>query len=179
MYKRQAQYEQLEGSYIQYLGNGATTADGKSYVVQSGLDFSDLSGATFAENSFTAPEGKYFLGWNTQSNGSGDWYDPGKPITLNANTVLYAQWGNSRVTYHYEYPAGTQRTTTHVDSDKITGNLSPEENTATDAVYSLARQYGLRNYLSVSPFAGYVTRLDSAKIIASLGKLNIDMSDTD
>ena len=65
-----AQYEQLEGSYIQYLGNGATTADGKSYVVQSGLDFSDLSGATFAENSFTAPEGKYFLGWNTQSNGS-------------------------------------------------------------------------------------------------------------
>ena len=174
-----AQYEQLEGSYIQYLGNGATTADGKSYVVQSGLDFSDLSGATFAENSFTAPEGKYFLGWNTQSNGSGDWYDPGKPITLNANTVLYAQWGNSRVTYHYEYPAGTQRTTTHVDSDKITGNLSPEENTATDAVYSLARQYGLRNYLSVSPFAGYVTRLDSAKIIASLGKLNIDMSDTD
>lgn len=103
-----AQYEQLSGSYIQYLGNGASTADGKSYIVQSDLDFANLGGKRYALNPFEVPEGKTFLGWNTQSNGRGDWYDPGKSITLSANTVLYAQWGRNRISYHFENSIGNQ-----------------------------------------------------------------------
>ena len=49
--------------------------------------------AVVKDNGFTAPSGKVFFGWNTAANGSGDSYQPGDAIELNANTTLYAQWG--------------------------------------------------------------------------------------
>lgn len=45
----------------------------------------------------TAPDaltkaGYYFLGWNTQKNGSGTTYQAGEQFALNANTTLYPMW---------------------------------------------------------------------------------------
>ena len=42
-------------------------------------------------NSFTRP-GYTFTGWNTNENGTGDAYQDGQKVTLNANLDLYAQW---------------------------------------------------------------------------------------
>ena len=39
-----------------------------------------------------------FSGWNTKSDGTGTWYDPGSEITLPANTELYAMWNYKVVT---------------------------------------------------------------------------------
>ena len=47
---------------------------------------------TKAANTFTAPSGKEFDGWNTASDGSGAAYAAGKTFTISANTTLYAQW---------------------------------------------------------------------------------------
>ena len=43
-------------------------------------------------NTFTAPEGKIFKCWNTKADGSGTEYKDKDTVTLNADTVLYAQW---------------------------------------------------------------------------------------
>jgi len=51
--------------------------------------------AVVKDNGFTAPSGKVFFGWNTAANGTGDSYQPGDAIELNANTTLYAQWGTA------------------------------------------------------------------------------------
>ena len=52
------------------------------------------SGATVTvlANSFTAPDGMDFNGWNTAADGSGTFYDAGDTFTITENTTLYAQW---------------------------------------------------------------------------------------
>lgn len=91
-----AQYEQVSGNSIQYIGNGAATSDGKTYVVTNQL----ASSTSLAGNMFISTGNKYFLGWNTAPQGNGTWYLPGDIISLNGTQVLYARWGQSRVTYH-------------------------------------------------------------------------------
>lgn len=52
-------------------------------------------------NTFTAPSGKAFTGWNTAADGSGTSYADGAIITLYSNITLYAQWGTSyTITLH-------------------------------------------------------------------------------
>lgn len=52
--------------------------------------------ATIKDNMFPVSEGNEFIGWNTKADGSGVWYYPDlndyNSITMNSNTVLYAQW---------------------------------------------------------------------------------------
>lgn len=88
-----AEYQQVSGHYVRYFSNGA---DG--YFVQE-PEAGD-AGVTVAENTFTPPEGERFLGWNTEADGFGTWYDPGTELTLTENVDLYAQWGHHRTTYH-------------------------------------------------------------------------------
>lgn len=45
-------------------------------------------------NTFTAPTGKSFVGWNTAANGSGTSYGAGERISISSNITLYAQWDN-------------------------------------------------------------------------------------
>lgn len=45
------------------------------------------------DNAFTAPDGKVFVGWTTNSDGTGTYYENGESVTLTANLTLYAQWG--------------------------------------------------------------------------------------
>lgn len=174
-----AQYEELTGNYIQYMGNGAFTKDGRSHIIQSGLDFSDQGGAVYAENPFGPPGSTYFLGWNTDRSGNGDWYSPGDLVKLSANTVLYAQWGKSRVTYHFTDHRGQPYAETVVDGKTISGAMSGGVDTSVSDVYSLALDYGLRRYMSQDFHNSVVTTLDAAKIIANLGNLTIDVSKSD
>lgn len=98
-----AEYESARGGYIQYMGNGAKTMENKAFFVQDGLDFEQQNGAVLADNQFKSPEGTWFLGWRSAK---GDWYMPGDTIEFTENTVLYAQWGTRRVTYHYTGVSG-------------------------------------------------------------------------
>ena len=59
--------------------------------------------AKAVENPFTN-ENSRFIGWNTEADGSGDWYYPQfnmyDRVLMNSNRVLYAQWENLyNVTY--------------------------------------------------------------------------------
>lgn len=48
-----------------------------------------------------------FNGWNTAANGSGTSYAPGAPLTLNADTILYAQWTSTLKTVSFNANGGT------------------------------------------------------------------------
>lgn len=97
-----AEYETVSGGYIQYLGNGAVTAEGKDYVIVSELSFNEAEAISllYGDAAFNPPEGKCFLGWNTKKNGDGEWYNTGETVHFNKNAVLWAQWGHDRITYH-------------------------------------------------------------------------------
>ena len=68
-----------------------------------------------ASNMFTAPSGKVFAAWNTESDGSGDEYAPGSSKTLTADLNLYAQWkqtSSTSYTITYHSNDGTNKTET-------------------------------------------------------------------
>ena len=77
------------GAYVvEYNANGGTGS-----VVDGNSPYA--SGATakaMHADGLTAPASKTFSKWNTKPDGSGDDYDPGDDITVNANVTLYAIW---------------------------------------------------------------------------------------
>ena len=77
------------GAYVvEYNANGGTGS-----VVDGNSPYA--SGATakaMHADGLTAPASKSFSEWNTKPDGSGDDYDPGDDITVNANVTLYAIW---------------------------------------------------------------------------------------
>ena len=74
---------------LTYNGNGNTSGnaptDGSSPHVSG-------STVTILGNSELVKTGFAFDGWNTEENGSGTSYVQGNTFTINANTILYAQW---------------------------------------------------------------------------------------
>lgn len=50
---------------------------------------------TVAGNDEFSRPGYEFIGWNTAKDGTGDWYQPNASITMEKDTVLYAQWQNA------------------------------------------------------------------------------------
>lgn len=89
-----AQYTTVTGNYIEYIGNGGTTADGSAYYIDDGLTGET---ANASANMFTPPEGKSFIGWTTDIDANeGVWYDSGEAVNIAAGpVVLYAQWGDA------------------------------------------------------------------------------------
>jgi uncharacterized repeat protein (TIGR02543 family) len=99
------------------------------------------SSVTVLENSFTRA-GYIFAGWSTNSGGTGSYYNGGDLFTINANTILYAQWipiisGDVTLTYNgngatggsepaltTEYPSGTPVTILG-NSGLLTKSISP------------------------------------------------------
>ena len=77
---------------VAYNGNtntsGNVPTDGSSpYTSGSTVTVLGNSGSpVLAKSEFT------FTGWNTAANGSGTSYSQGNTFTINANTILYAQW---------------------------------------------------------------------------------------
>ena len=55
--------------------------------------------ANLTPNTFTAPEGKVFVGWNTASDGSGDAYGDQEAVSMEASIILYAQWDEPQIWY--------------------------------------------------------------------------------
>ncbi len=72
---------------VTYDANG-----GDGEMTDSNSPYDDEAVVTVLANSFTAPSGKEFVGWNTKADGSGTPYAPGATFTLTAHTTLYAQW---------------------------------------------------------------------------------------
>lgn len=62
---------------------------------------------TIAENGFTPQDGYAFVGWNTQSDGSGTAYAAGSTYSTDANLALYAQWSNVSYTVTFDPGSGT------------------------------------------------------------------------
>ncbi len=82
--------------HITYNANGGTGADVESDDIEEGAS------ATVAGNTFTAPTGMTFNGWNTATDGTGTAYAVGATINpLNENLTLYAQWKGE--TYNITY----------------------------------------------------------------------------
>ena len=79
-------------------GSGSTTTD---------PNLANNSTYTVKNNSFTAPTGKHFTGWNTQANGSGTGYAAGATFTITGNVTLYAQWAYDTFTVSYDANTGT------------------------------------------------------------------------
>lgn len=47
---------------------------------------------TVKENTFTAPEGKEFINWNEEADGSGSYHNANSTFKIYENITLYAQW---------------------------------------------------------------------------------------
>ena len=72
---------------VTYNANGGTGT-----MTDPDSPYNSGSTVTVLANSFTAPSGMTFNGWNTASDGSGTSYAAGDHFNISANTILYAQW---------------------------------------------------------------------------------------
>ena len=75
---------------VTYDANGGTGT-----MSDSNSPYDTASVVTTMANSFTAPSGKTFDGWNTAAGGGGSSYATGATFNIAANTTLYAQWAAS------------------------------------------------------------------------------------
>lgn len=89
-------------------GGGAARAGGSgvvkvSYVIPKTVAFNanggsgtmasqTANGGTINSNTFSAPSGSFFSGWNTAANGTGTSYAAGATWNFSADTTLYAIW---------------------------------------------------------------------------------------
>ncbi len=58
-------------------------------------------------NTFTGPNNKEFIGWNTTTNGKGTSYAPGDNYTTDSRLTLYAQWEKDEYTVTLNTNGGT------------------------------------------------------------------------
>ncbi len=88
-------------TYDPNTGTGSMTDAGSPYV--------DGATVTVLANTFTAPSGKVFDGWNTSADGTGTSYAAGATFNIHSNVVLYAQWRSNtyQVTYHSNGGSGS------------------------------------------------------------------------
>ena len=91
---------------LRFYATSITITASETYTVTykagegTGDDVVDATAATVADcpDTFTAPDGKAFAGWNTASDGTGTAYTVGASVTT--NLTLYAQWATAySVTY--------------------------------------------------------------------------------
>ena len=95
---------------------------------------------TKAANTFTAPDGKTFAGWNTDANGSGTSYVAGATFKITANTTLYAQWEAAAPAY----------SVTWTINPAAGGTLSATSGTSTIVTPNAAYTYGSPAYTVTS-----------------------------
>ena len=95
-------YAQWTPTYtVTYDGNTNTSGNAPT---DASSPYTSSSTVTVLGNSGSpvlAKSGFAFSGWNTEANGSGTSYSEGNTFTINANTILYAQWTETyTVTYN-------------------------------------------------------------------------------
>lgn len=122
-----AEYENIDGDYIAYMGNGLQTAEGKDYYIQTGLDF-DTSLPTAIQNPFELPDGKHFWGWSSTSSGyNNEWFSPGEEVRPSDN-VLYAMSGRYCIVFHWTDEYGEDREVREIDSSYLFDPFGENEN---------------------------------------------------
>ena len=89
-----AQWEQGADKFITYVGNGGTTVTGSSVYYQ---EVSSYENVVLASANIFDREGTKFIGWKDQQ---GNWYFEGRSYDFDGQTILEAQWGEARITYH-------------------------------------------------------------------------------
>ncbi len=93
-------------------GGGSTTSYTVTYNANGGTGSMDAQSFTtggnvvIKANSFAAPSGKYFTGWNSKADGSGTAYSAGATYNTAANLTLYAQWSSDVYTVTYNANGG-------------------------------------------------------------------------
>ncbi|MBR1558412.1 MAG: InlB B-repeat-containing protein [Prevotella sp.] len=103
----------VETFTVTYKANGGT-----------GDDIEDSEASKVAENTFTAPSGKAFAGWNTKDDGTGDSYAVGDDVT--ENLTLYAQWANQyTVTFDLQGHGNAIEAQNVVSGGKVTEPTAP------------------------------------------------------
>ena len=140
-------YAQWTAAYtLVYDANGA---DSGNAPTDNSSPYATGSTVTVLGNTGSlAKAGHVFNGWNTAANGSGTQYAPGTTFTINANTILYAQWA---ATYTVTYDGnGATNTATLTDSN------SPYVSGSTVTVLSNTGIW----FKTGSLFAGWNTKAD-------------------
>ncbi|MDL2233798.1 InlB B-repeat-containing protein, partial [Ruminococcaceae bacterium OttesenSCG-928-L11] len=152
-------------------GIGSAPVDGDSYYVGKQTRLAD-------DSSFEAPNGQVFLGWVVDGEDSGNFYYPGTVYAVNGDTTFVAAFGNTgdfvRVSYHSNYPNGTNKTirwyvrknTTITLADAIFSypnssllGWSKSSGSDNSADYALSSSYDVKttevNLYGVWQFSGY------------------------
>jgi len=78
------------GYTVTYDKNG-----GSGTITDTDSPYASGATVTVKSNSFTAPDGKTFNGWNTAPGGGGTSYAAGATFSISAHTTLYAQWASA------------------------------------------------------------------------------------
>lgn len=89
-----AQWEKGADKFITYVGNGGTTETGSSVYYQEVSSYEDI---VLAPADIFSIENAQFIGWKDQQ---GNWYFEGRSYDFEGQTILEAQWGEARITYH-------------------------------------------------------------------------------
>ncbi len=110
-----AVYNELTKYTITYHLNSPLTSTDKTYT-QTKYQGVDVNILSLSSCGFTSPTSYNFVGWATSSSASSATYDPGDTFSVNANRDLYAVWEaiTYEITYHSNYPSGTNRTYTQI-----------------------------------------------------------------
>ena len=86
---------------LTYNANG-----GNGVMADENSPYDEGALVTALENQFTAPEGMYFDGWNTDPNGNGTSYAPGDTISIAEDITLYAIWSTEEVVFEAHFNSG-------------------------------------------------------------------------
>ena len=109
------------GSKAQYSVTYNANATGATGSVTDTEKYAKGAEATVKSNSFTN-DGKVFLSWNTQANGTGTTYYPNSTVKITGDVTLYAIWGDKAstvtVTYHSNFGTDQECTTEAMPNNK-------------------------------------------------------------
>jgi uncharacterized repeat protein (TIGR02543 family) len=116
-------------------------------------EYSGGATVTVLENSFTRA-GYTFAGWSTNSGGTGSDYNSGDLFTINANTILYAQW----------IPIISEDVTLTYNGNGATGGSEPALTTEypSGTPVTILGNSGLLTKSGVAVFAGWNTSADGS-----------------
>ncbi len=163
---------------ISYNGNGNTGGSSPGVTIKPyGLSV-NLASNTYTKTHYN------FIGWNTNSNGTGTNYSSGGSYTGNSGTILYAKWEIATYTLTINYYGGTTRQTnttnlnitasscTVSSSSIASGGSATVKHTYTTTSYSVVLK------LSNSASYDYYLRTGSEPTTSTYTKLYTTSSDS-
>ena len=121
-----AQWEEISGDYLLYMGNGGTTSDGANYYYQYVDGYTDVQ---LLDKNLFSKSGYCFIGWKDSS---GNWYKENQICSFEGSITLTAQWGYARINYHKNSPDGSLADT--VTTQYITSQYGEIKNSSTYSI---------------------------------------------